>query len=419
MAGNEVHARKEGPLETRQHRILRVGIGVAVGGGLVTMGGGLAFAYGSLVEMIGLGVTTALMTLPEGLTRLPGVGQAAAARRLTKRQTLVRRLTTIETLGRVDVACTGIIGALTEGRPAVCLIADHEQETAVPGPLPAEFRRILLTAGLAGPPPDDPRCCLHPTDVPLVEAVRAAASTSDLETPRDVVVLFHPLRGYCERGSAIGSVSRAVPNCSCRAACAGPEGELDEPGRLRLVERAAQLAERGLRVLLIAEGPAETVPDDPTGLTALGFVGFRDPLRTSATDSVARCRQAGVRVVILTGDHLATARAVAQQIGLLDDQSTAAVNAAALRDLPAPELGRRLEEVAVIARATPADKVRIIEALHHQGHTVAMVGDAVANAPAMRKADVGVALGHSGTEATQHAADLVLADDDLPTWPMR
>jgi magnesium-transporting ATPase (P-type) len=413
MAVMEVHAQKDGPVDKRLAGVLRGAMGVAVAGGLVTMGGGLVFAYGSLTEMIGLGVTTALMTLPEGLTGLPGVGQAAAARRLARRDTLVRRLANIETLGRVDVACTGIIGALTEGRLSVCLIADHQQEAAVPGPLSAEFQQILLTAGLAGPQPDDPRCGLHPTDRPLAGAVGAACAKADLGVVRELVVLFHPLRGYCAArvGGRLylkGRPETLIPRCVW-----GPEGALDDARRGRLLERAAQLAGRGLRILLIAQGPAEAAADDPTGLTVLGFVGLSDPLRASAAASVARCQQAGIRVVILTGDHLETARGVAQQLGLFAGQQTEAFSAAALRDLPSSELDRRLEGAAVIARATPADKVRIIESLHRHGHTVAMVGEAVANAPAMRLADIGVAMGKSGTEATQHAADLVLADDDF------
>jgi cation-transporting ATPase I len=413
LAVMEVHAQKDGPVDTRLTRVLHRAMGLALTGGLVTMGSGLVFGYGTLLEMIGLGVTTALMTLPEGLTGLPGVGQAAAARRLARRNTLVRRLANIETLGRVDVACTGIIGALSEGRLSVCLIADHEREADVPGPLSAEFQQILLTGGLAAPQPHDPRCGLHPTDLPLVGAVCAAGSAADLDAVRETVVLFHPLRGYCAarvggRLYVKGRPETVVPRCA-----RGPEGELDEAGRSRLLERATELAGRGLRILLIAQGPAETAPDDPAGLTALGFVGLSDPLRASAAASVARCQEAGIRVVILTGDHLATARAVAQQLGLFDGQHTEAVSAASLRDLPPAELDRRLADVAVIARATPQDKVHVIDSLHRRGHTVAMVGEAVANAPAMRLADIGVAMGKSGTEATQHAADLVLADDDF------
>jgi magnesium-transporting ATPase (P-type) len=413
LAAMEVHAQQDGPLQTRMARVLRTGVGVALAGGLVTMGGGLVFASGSLIDMIGLGVTAALMTLPEGLADLAGVGQASAARRLARRQTLVRRLATIEVLGRVDVACTGIIGALTEGRLNVRLIADHEQEAEVPSPLSSRFQQILLTAGLAGPHPDDPRCSLHPTDLPLVNAVRATCVGNDLDSVRGQVVLFHPLRGFCaarvgDRLCVKGRPETLAPRC-----VRGPEGELDDAGRRRLLERACQLAGRGLRVLMIAEGSAEVAPDDPTGLSVLGFVGLSDPLRPSAAASVARCRHAGIRVLILTGDHLDTARAVAQEIGLFEGQPQAAVSAASLRDLAPAEFDRRLEGAAVIARATPADKVHIVESLRRRGHTVAMVGDAVANAPAMHSADIGVALGKSGTEATQHAADLVLADDDF------
>jgi magnesium-transporting ATPase (P-type) len=246
-----------------------------------------------------------------------------------------------------------------------------------------------------------------------VDAVRAAGAETELHALREQVVLFHPLRGFCAaradgRLYVKGRPETLIPRC-----IRGPEGELDDSGRRRLLERAAELAGRGLRIMLIAQGPAEAAAEDPTSVTALGFVGFSDPLRASAAASVARCQEAGIRVIILTGDHLATARAVAQQLGLFDEQHPAAVSAVSLRDLPPAELDRQLGGVAVIARATPTDKVHVIESLHRHGHTVAMVGEAVANAPAMRLADIGVAMGKSGTEATQHAADLVLADDDF------
>ena len=138
-----------------------------------------------------------------------------------------------------------------------------------------------------------------------------------------------------------------------------------------------------------------------------------DPLRPSAAGAVARCQQAGIRVLMLTGDHLGTARTIGRQAGLFREDIDEAITAAELHDLPTAELDRRLDQVSVVARATPVDKVRIIESLRRRGHTVAMTGDGVNDAPAVRLADVGVAMGRSGTEAARHAADVVLADDDF------
>jgi magnesium-transporting ATPase (P-type) len=165
---------------------------------------------------------------------------------------------------------------------------------------------------------------------------------------------------------------------------------------------------------LVAEGPADEPADDPRRLTALGFVGLSDPLRPTVPAAVRRCREAGVRVLMITGDHPATARTIAAAAGLTVPED-GLVTGAELAELPDEALDRRLERTIVVARATPLDKLRIIEGLQRLGHTVAMTGDGVNDAPALRLADVGVAMGRGGTEVARQAADVVLADDDFAT----
>src|SRR5205807_9666044 len=177
---------------------------------------------------------------------------------------------------------------------------------------------------------------------------------------------------------------------------------------------SGRLAERGLRVLMVAEGSPDTPLDNPRGLTALGFVGISDPLRPNVQAAVHRCREAGVRVIMITGDHPATARTIAQEAGLLDKDGEVLTGAEIL-ELQNGELDERLERAVIIARTTPLDKLRIIESLQRQGHTVAMTGDGVNDAPALRLADVGVAMGRAGTEVARQVADVVLVDDDFST----
>jgi magnesium-transporting ATPase (P-type) len=184
--------------------------------------------------------------------------------------------------------------------------------------------------------------------------------------------------------------------------------------RARLLTEAERLAAQGLRVLLVAEGPADTVPSNPAGLTALGFLGIRDVLRPGAAEAVAHCRQAGVRLIMLTGDHPATARAVAREIGLPHGPNDV-LTGEEIADLDDEVLDRRLERVSVVARISPLEKVRIVQGLRGRGHTVAMTGDGVNDAPALRLADVGVAMGKAGTEVARQAADVVLADDNFST----
>jgi magnesium-transporting ATPase (P-type) len=164
----------------------------------------------------------------------------------------------------------------------------------------------------------------------------------------------------------------------------------------------------------VAGGPADIAPEDPRNLTALGFVGISDPMRPTVPAAVRRCREAGVRVVMITGDHPATARAIARQAGLLDHEGQM-LTGLEIAELHNGELDERLDGTTVIARATPLDKLRIIESLRRRQHTVAMTGDGVNDAPALRLADVGVAMGRGGTEVARQAADLVLADDDFST----
>jgi magnesium-transporting ATPase (P-type) len=189
---------------------------------------------------------------------------------------------------------------------------------------------------------------------------------------------------------------------------------LDAAGREGLLARAQGLAGRGLRVLMVAEGPAEADVEQPQDLVALGFVGIADPLRPGVPAAVRRCREAGIRVLLITGDHPATARAIAGEAGLLDGDDEV-LSGDELGELPDDELDRRLERARVIARATPLDKLRIVEGLRRLGHTVAMTGDGVNDAPALRLADVGVAMGRGGTEVARQAAGVVLADDDFAT----
>jgi magnesium-transporting ATPase (P-type) len=181
-----------------------------------------------------------------------------------------------------------------------------------------------------------------------------------------------------------------------------------------LLRTAERLSAQGLRVLLVAEGPADGSPDDPRALTALGYLGISDPLRRDVPAAVARCEAAGVRVVMLTGDHPATAAAIAEQAGLSQDGADV-LTGDLVASLDDDELDQRLERVRVIARISPLDKLRIVEALQRRGHVVAMTGDGVNDAPALRLADVGVAMGRTGTDVAREAADVVLAEDDFST----
>src|SRR5829696_4271558 len=308
---------QESPLGRRLGELFHQGLPVLLLGGALVTASGLLWGR-PLVEQLALGASIAVAAVPEGLPLLAGVAQAGVARRLAPRRALVRRLAAVEALGRVDVAACDKTGTLTEGRLAVSAVAAPDGEKAsVPGELPARLRDILLVAGLASPRPEDAQA--HPTDVAVVEAAREAG-VEKLDQEREREAPFEPARAFhaaevagrlCVKGAAEALVSR------CAAVRRGDDRErLDDAGREGLVSAADDLAGRGLRVLLVCEGSPGGDVEDPRELTALGFLGIADPLRPEVADAVHRCRDAGVRLIMLTGDHPATARAIAEDAGL-------------------------------------------------------------------------------------------------------
>jgi cation-transporting ATPase I len=389
---------------------------IATAGAVVTASGLLRRQ--PLLPQLAMGASIAVAAVPEGLPILAKVGEAAVARRLAKRHALVRHLSAVEGLGRVDVACTDKTGTLTEGRLALRLVADIDQEAPLPAELPASLHHVLLTAAHAGPHPDALDAALDPTDVAVFRAAEDAGLGTELRVEREAEYPFDSARSFHAsivggRFCAEGAAEALVPRCK-HVRRNGGDCLLDEAGQQELLTRAKRLAERGLRVLMVAEGSPDTQIDNPHGLVALGFLGISDPLRSTVRAAVRRCHDAGVRVIMLTGDHPATARAIADEAGLLKHHDDV-LTGAEMADLHNDELDRRLEHATVIARATPLDKLRIVERLQHLGHTVAMTGDGVNDAPALRLADIGVAMGRGGTEVARQAADVVLTDDDFST----
>ena len=407
----------QSPLGLRLGRLMKQFLPLAgIGGGLV-IGAGLLRGQ-PLLPQLAVGATIALASVPEGLPLLAGMGEAAVARRLAGRKALVRRLSAVEALGRVDVACTDKTGTLTEGKLALGLVASPDAEVGLPGDLPDALRPVLLAAAWASPSPDAPDFDSHPTDVAVVRGALAAGLEDDIRQERTAEAPFDPTRAFHatltgQFLSVKGAPEAVTPRCT-HTRKDGKDVWLDEEGRAGLLAQAQELAGRGLRILMVAQGRADGTVSDPQGLTALGFVGIRDPLRPTVRAAVRRCHEAGIHVLMLTGDHPATARAIAQEAGLLDD-GREVLTSADIAHLQNGELGERLGRAAVIARATPLDKLRIIESFQKYGHTVAMTGDGVNDAPALRLADVGVAMGKGGTEVARQAAAVVLADDDFAT----
>jgi calcium-translocating P-type ATPase len=405
------------PLGLRLARMLRLFLPISIAGGVTVIGAGLLRGQ-PLTLLLAVGATIALAGVPEGLPLLAKVGETGVARRLATRDALVRRLSAVEALGRVDIACTDKTGTLTEGHLVLSKVANLEQTAKVPGKLSPRLEHILLTAALASPHPDAPDAQAHPTDSAIIQGALDAYLSKQIRVTHEAELPFDPARGFhatlvqghlCVKGAP----EVVLPRCSW-VLQRGNKRPLDETAQKELLAQAKRLAGRGLRLLLVAEGDPDTAIDSPEALTALGFVGISDPLRATATIAVRRCQEAGVRVIMITGDHPATARAIAQESGLFNGGGEM-LTGTEIAELDDDELEKYLEHTAVIARATPLDKLRVIESLRRKGHTVAMTGDGVNDAPALRLADVGVAMGAGSTEVARQTADVVITNDDFST----
>ena len=410
-------------VDRRLEELTEVTIPAAAASSVVVLASGLLRRV-PLQEVAGAAVTLAVAAIPEGLPLLASMGQRAAARRLSASGIVARNVSTIEALGRVDVLCVDKTGTLTDGSLRLTEVSDGH--TAVPVDELDEGHRRVLLAARRSTPVRDGEPFAHATDGAVADGTGAVGIRREGSGRFEVVddLHFAPGRGYhavlahTSRGPVIsvkGSPEVVLERCE-RRQLEQRRRLLREGDRDRLLEHAAGLAARGMRVLAVAEreapGQTDLEDDGVEGLTLLGFVGLRDPARASAAEAVARLRAAGLRVVMVTGDHTATAAAVAQDVGLGEGR---AVTASELLGLGAEDLTEALTEVTVIARATPEHKADLVRALQQRGAVVAMTGDGTNDVAAIQLADVGIALGPRATAAARHAADLVVTDERMET----
>jgi cation-transporting ATPase I len=409
-------------VEARLAQITRTTLPLALGSAGAVVAAGLLRGRPAR-DSIGAAVGLAVASVPEGLPFLVSAAQLASARRLAAHGALVRNPRTIEALGRVDVLCFDKTGTLTQGRMAVAAVSDGAVSRRG-GALGGSGRQVLAAALRATPQPRSGRRAEHMTDQAVATAAAAEQVTRSAGYPRwrRVAALpFEPSRSY---HAALGSSSNG-PLLSVKGApevilprCARWRGRrLGVPERKRLNAQLDRLTTDGYRVLAVAENTVPTLTeladDGVTALSFAGFVAFGDPVRATAGASVRELRDAGVHVVMITGDHPATAAAIATELDVLNGGCI--VTGAELDRLDDEALSAVLANASVIARSTPAQKVRVVQAFQRLGRTVAMTGDGANDAGAIALADVGIALGKRGTPAARAAADLVVSDDRLET----
>jgi cation-transporting P-type ATPase I len=408
-------------VEARLAQITRTTLPLALGSAGAVVAAGLLRGRPAR-DSIGAAVGLAVASVPEGLPFLVTAAQLAAARRLAARGALVRNPRTIEALGRLNVLCFDKTGTLTQGRMAVSALSDGAASRR-PGMLGGSHRDVLAAALRATPRVHAGRKAEHMTDQAVTSGAAAEQVTRSDGHPswHSVDALpFEPSRSYhATLGSTANGLLLSVKGAPevILPRCVRWRGRSLSPRlRQKLTGQLGQLTKGGYRVLAVAENPVDTgyqLSGEIGELSFAGFVAFGDPVRVTAGVSVRELRDAGVHVVMITGDHPATAKAIATELDVLNEGTI--VTGADLDRLDDTALIVALADASVIARCTPAHKVRVVQAFQAAGRIVAMTGDGANDAAAIRLADVGIALGRRGTPAASAAADLVVTDDRLET----
>lgn len=386
-----------------------------------------------VVLMFLTAVSLAVAAIPEALPAVVTVSLALGARRMVKKNALVRRLPAVETLGSVTYICSDKTGTLTQNKMRV-------EQVYVDGHLEQESRSrsagaepwLLLYRALAlnndATRNDHGEVIGDPTEVALYLAtLQAGYDKALLETtsPRLEEIPFDSDRKCMTTlhrdSEGVISFTKGAPEavlerCDTALSGFGPTLIQAQP----ILERAEQMAADGLRVLAAAfriwpELPTDLSPDTvESGLTFLGLVGLMDPPREEARDAVTLCKSAGITPVMITGDHPATARAIATRLGIITD-GDAVIAGQELARLSLEAFEERVEQIRVYARVAPEQKIKIVKALQDKGEFVAMTGDGVNDAPALKRADIGVAMGVTGTDVAREVAYMILLDDNFAT----
>jgi calcium-translocating P-type ATPase len=423
--------RPPSPLERELNRVVRtialiaVGVGAAFFGITLLVGGSPRNGF-----LFAIGVTVALV--PNGMLPTVTLSLAAGVQEMAKRHALVRHLESVETLGSTTYICSDKTGTITRNQMAVVEVWTSlgtaqidgvgYEPTGVVSASPEVRLAVTELARVAARCSEGRAVCRDgkwvPDGDPMEAALYALARRcgididEDIENrPLDREFPFDPQRRVMSIVAGDQLLAKGAPESILGRCQPMPAAE----------EAVGALAQRGLRVIAIASRPIDDLADDATAtdveqdLTLLGLVGIEDPPRSSARAAIADCRSAGIRVAMVTGDNAETAKAIAREVGLIDERGLV-LNGA---ELPADEavLGALLDrsDGVVISRVTPEDKLRIAVALQRRGHVVAMTGDGVNDGPALQTADIGVAMGESGTDVAREAADLVLLNDDFGT----
>ena len=401
------------------------------------------------VEMLIFGIALAVAVVPEALPAVVTISLAIGVQKMVKRHALIRRLPAVETLGSTSVICSDKTGTLTKDEMTVRKIFAAGELFKVSGAgyspvgefslngsgaiaLTTGLKKLLTAATLASDTyligdvenesGNEWNIKGDPTEGALVVAAAKAGlqkESLDSEYPRVQEIPFssetkrmttlHQTNGSLT-AYAKGAPEMILESCDWHLTADGVK-PFDDVGRSQALAMAQDMASEALRVLAISTKADATLETAQTGMTFFGLAGMIDPPRPEAKSAIATCAQAGIRAVMITGDHPVTAQAVARELGLL--KTGRVVTGAELEAMSDEEFKREVETIEVYARVSPAHKLRVVTALQANGHIVAMTGDGVNDAPSLKKADIGIAMGITGTDVTKEAAAMMLTDDNF------
>ncbi len=401
------------------------------------------------IEMLIFGIALAVAVVPEALPAVVTISLAIGVQKMVKRNALIRRLPAVETLGSTSVICSDKTGTLTKDEMTVRKIYVAGQVFDVSGSGYAPVGQFSSNGGTKAEPGSELKQMLSaatlasdvklvkngnngsesdwdikgdPTEGALVVAAAKAGLKKEALDETYPRVQEIPFTSESKRMTTLHQMEKGMvaytkgapeiilENCDSILTGNGVV-KLDVPTRAQVLNTAQSFASNALRVLAIASKPDAVIESAQTGMTFLGLAGMIDPPRPEAKEAIAVCESAGIRVVMITGDHPMTAQAVASELGLLKNGRV--VTGAELDNISDEDFKREVESIDVYARVSPAHKLRVVTALQANEHTVAMTGDGVNDAPALKKADIGIAMGITGTDVTKEAAAMTLTDDNF------
>ncbi|MBR3750788.1 MAG: calcium-translocating P-type ATPase, PMCA-type [Clostridia bacterium] len=367
-----------------------------------------------------IAVSLAVAAIPEGLAAVVTIVLSMGVTKMAKRNAIIRKLTAVETLGCAQIICSDKTGTLTQNKMTVVdsFTADTD--------LLARGMSLCTDVALS----DDGELVGEPTELALVNYALSLGinkNTLQSDTPRVGEAPFDSVRKRMstvhKTADGFTAYTKGAPDevlkCCEYYLENGTPVPMTEELRQRVLGQNKAYADRALRVLALAVRYSADMPDTSidsleSGLTFVGLVGMIDPVRPEVKAAIEQCKSAGVRAVMITGDHKDTAVAIAKELGILSS-GQGAITGAELDKLSDEEFEQRVEQISVYARVQPENKVRIVNAWRAKGKIVAMTGDGVNDAPSIKSADIGVGMGITGTDVTKNVADMVLADDNFAT----